>query len=114
MSPAKIGTAKVKAYIRMLLPLHVLCMEGKEQSAEADKLRDSMDAPWYALSADEQDFAEMVSSDLFMLSGEFEAIEPYIDSKTAPRKAVAKFFAAKYSFLGYPDVAEMFEGFAEE
>lgn len=57
-----------RAYSTLLQELHTLMIEGKGESAEADSIRDAMDAPWYALTAEEQDRLRGLSEDLYALA----------------------------------------------
>ncbi len=51
-------------YERMTLRLHRLISEGKDESDEADHLRERMDAPWNKLNAEERDRLDGVVMDL--------------------------------------------------
>ena len=47
--------------------LHRLIAEGKEDSPEAEAIRDASDGPWEALSETERDRARWVAEDLYSL-----------------------------------------------
>lgn len=57
----------LSAYIGMLLDLHELIRTGRGDSAEADELRDRMDAPWRRLEASEIALVDGLSADLHTL-----------------------------------------------
>ncbi len=60
--------APVLTYARLLVQLHVLIAEGKGDSAEADAVRDEMDAPGYALNEVEHARVNGLSEDLYTLA----------------------------------------------
>ena len=53
-----------ESYARLLLRLHELSLAGREESPEADALRDEMTWHWYRMSAREQDLLTGLSADL--------------------------------------------------
>jgi tetratricopeptide (TPR) repeat protein len=55
-------------YIRSLRELHALTMAGRDESPEADAIRDGMDHPWYDLSETEQERINGLSADLYSIS----------------------------------------------
>ncbi len=55
-------------YAQALRQLHELTIQGKDESPEADAIRDAMDGPWYALTAAEQDRLRGLSADLYALA----------------------------------------------
>jgi tetratricopeptide (TPR) repeat protein len=55
-------------YIRALRDLHALTLEGRDDSPEADAIRDGMDQPWYDLSEVEQRRIKGLSEDLYSIS----------------------------------------------
>src|SRR5690349_2466610 len=57
-----------RAYVRGLRDLHRLAVAGQEESPEAERIRDAMDAPWEALSDVERTRAGGLSADLYSLS----------------------------------------------
>src|SRR5258708_38149147 len=57
----------VLAYARLLTEMHRLIREGKGDSEEAEALADRMDAPWYAMTAQEQARMRGLSADLHAL-----------------------------------------------
>jgi tetratricopeptide (TPR) repeat protein len=56
-----------KVYARLLVKLHGLIAEGKGESDEADAIRDEMDRPGYALTAEEDNRLGGLSADLYAL-----------------------------------------------
>ena len=58
-----------EAYKRMLLKLHELDAQGKDQSLEANKIRDEMELPEQHLTEQEQERLNGLSGDLYMLVG---------------------------------------------
>jgi hypothetical protein len=54
----------VIAYARLLLDMHRLIVEGKGDSEEAEALSDRMDAPWYAMTGQEQARMRGLATDL--------------------------------------------------
>ena len=54
--------------IRGLHRLHALALEGRNDSPEADAIRDGLERPWYDLSAIEQERIEGLSEDLYSIS----------------------------------------------
>ena len=57
----------VLTYARLLRKNHDLIAQGKGDSPEAEALADRMDAPWYAMTADEQRRMRGLSADLYAL-----------------------------------------------
>jgi len=57
-----------QAVVRALLRMHRLTLEGKDESDEADALRDSMDGPWEGLSEVERERVTGLSKDLYEIS----------------------------------------------
>ena len=55
-------------YVRALRDLHALTMAGRDDSPEADAIRDGMDQPWYDLSEIEQRRIKGLSEDLYSIS----------------------------------------------
>jgi tetratricopeptide (TPR) repeat protein len=55
-------------YARHLLSLHALEVQGKNDSPEADAIRDEMDDPWYAMTPQEQERVGGLSEDLYALA----------------------------------------------
>jgi hypothetical protein len=77
-------------YARSLRRLHELDLQGKNDSKEADTIRDEMDAPWYAMTSQEQERMGGLSEDLYALA---EGGPPQIamdDSKIQAWKKVAE------------------------
>lgn len=63
------------AYARGIRELHRLALEGKEDSPEADAVRDATDLPWEALTEVEKKRAAEMSEDLYSIS-EPSSVEP--------------------------------------
>lgn len=59
-----------EAYKRMLLKLHELDTQGKDQSPEANEIRDEMELPERHLTPLEQERLDGLSGDLYMLVGQ--------------------------------------------
>jgi len=55
------------AMVRGVRELHLLMAEGKEDSPEADAIRDATDAPWESLSEIERRRVRTLSEDLYSL-----------------------------------------------
>lgn len=55
---------------RLFKELHDLIRQGKNESEEADAVREKMEEPWYELSEPEQERLSGLSADLYSLSGE--------------------------------------------
>jgi tetratricopeptide (TPR) repeat protein len=62
------GGSSFKLVAKGLLTLHQLGKDGKDDSPEADSVRDAMDAPWNALSKAEEERAQWLSEDLYSVS----------------------------------------------
>jgi hypothetical protein len=56
------------AYSRLLLRLHDLITRGQGDDAEAEAVRDQMDAPWHAMTEAEQERMGGLSEDLYALA----------------------------------------------
>jgi tetratricopeptide (TPR) repeat protein len=54
----------------LLVDLHRLIAEGQGDSADADRIRDDMEARWWQLSDEEQERLEGLSADLYALNDE--------------------------------------------
>jgi tetratricopeptide (TPR) repeat protein len=57
-----------RAFVRGIRALHRLALSGKDESPEADTVRDAMDVPWEALSDIERKRARGLSGDLYSIS----------------------------------------------
>lgn len=79
--------------LRGYLRLHQLTVEGRDESPDADAVRDSLDLPWRALGRAERERVQGLSADLFNIS------EPISDSPQEmpphAQKALAEAFEAK-------------------
>lgn len=53
--------------IRLLRDLHFLTIAGKDESADADAIRDAMESPWWRLSELERERVSGLSGDLYTL-----------------------------------------------
>jgi|ERR1043166_7561788 hypothetical protein len=62
-----IASTAALTYARLLRENHDLIAQGKGDSAEAEALADRMDAPWYAMTVDEQLRMRGLSADLYAL-----------------------------------------------
>ena len=56
------------AYAARIRELHRLALEGREESPEADAVRDATDGPWMALSETERERVGGLSEDLYSIS----------------------------------------------
>ncbi len=54
-------------YVELLHRLHALIQAGKGDDAEADEVRDQMDAPWYGMDSEEISRVRGISADLYTL-----------------------------------------------
>ena len=70
------ATPNYLTVIRGLLRMHRLAADGQFESAEADAVRDAMDAPWEGLSAVERKRIEGLSVDLNAISEKVAAAAP--------------------------------------
>lgn len=57
-----------RAYSRLLLRLHDLIAKGQGDAPEGDAVRDQVGAPWYAMTAAEQERVGGLSEDLYALA----------------------------------------------
>jgi tetratricopeptide (TPR) repeat protein len=57
-----------RAFVRGIHELHRLSVAGRDESPEADSVRDAMDDPWEAMSDVERKRASGLSEDLFSIS----------------------------------------------
>ena len=62
------GSPNYRQVLRGYLRLHLLTVEGRDESRDAADVRDSLDLPWRALSADERERVQRLSADLFSVS----------------------------------------------
>jgi len=58
----------LKYLIERTLDLHILSEEGKEDTEEADRIRDQMEHPWYALTKESQNWLSRFSERLYALA----------------------------------------------
>ena len=67
--PRKIPESQnYRQVVRGYLRLHQLTVEGRDESPDADAVRDSLDRPWRALTDVERDRVQGLSADLFAVS----------------------------------------------
>jgi len=128
-------------YVRLLLDLHRLFIQGKEDTQEADDLRDEMEVPASYLSREEVTFAQGVSGDLYQLQddeicGRFDAPDQIQEwearlrdasgqddwlavlelertrPSSRPARDVLLSRALAYEKLGFPDIASAFAEYA--
>ena len=52
-------------YARLLAQLHALMAQGKDESAEADSIREQMERPWQQMTKQEQEWMRGLSADLY-------------------------------------------------
>src|SRR5262249_25640748 len=62
------GSPSFKLVAKGLVALHRLIKEGKDDSSEAESIRDALDAPLKALNASERERAQWLSEDLYSIS----------------------------------------------
>ena len=62
------GSSSFKLVAKGLIALHQMGKDGKDDSPEADSVRDAMDAPWNALNKTEVERAQWLSEDLYSVS----------------------------------------------
>lgn len=70
--PTTTGNLNFRQVIRGFLQLHQFTVEGRDESPEADAVRDSLDLPWRALTETERDRVQGLSADLFAISDPME------------------------------------------
>ncbi|MGH7269494.1 MAG: tetratricopeptide repeat protein [Polyangiaceae bacterium] len=66
--------APVQLYEQLMVRLHSELRDGRGGSASADALRDEMDVPWAQLSTDEHGALDLLSEDLYEVSGKRRAV----------------------------------------
>jgi hypothetical protein len=62
------GSPSLRLVAKGLIALHRLIKEGKDDSSEAESVRDALDAPLKALNATEREQAQLLSEDLYSIS----------------------------------------------
>jgi hypothetical protein len=65
---APLNRSPVLEYARHLRALHALDVQGKHNSDEADAVRDQMDAPWDAMTSEEEERMRWLSEDLYVVA----------------------------------------------
>jgi hypothetical protein len=68
------GSPSFKVVAKGLVALHRLIKEGKDDSPEAESVRDALDAPLHALNPIEKERAQWLSEDLYSVSEPLAAI----------------------------------------
>jgi tetratricopeptide (TPR) repeat protein len=63
-----LGNPNYRQVLRGYLRLHQLTVEGRDETQDADAVRDSLDLPWRALTEDEKERVQGLSDDLFSIS----------------------------------------------
>ncbi|HLX63460.1 MAG TPA: hypothetical protein VKX17_19475 [Planctomycetota bacterium] len=86
------ASEQYQQYKKLLLKLHDLTVQERDQTDEADAVRDAMDAPGSKLTALEHQRVSGLSADLYMLLND-EVKEPTDPSSTP--NAFAKFWDAR-------------------
>src|SRR6266446_6505382 len=71
-----LGSPSFRLVAKGLIELHGLIKDGKDDSAEAELVRDSLDAPLRALNSTEKDRAKWLSEDLYSISEPGPATSP--------------------------------------
>lgn len=66
--PNRLGSPSFQRVVKGLVDLHRLIAAGKEDSPEAESVRDAMDAPWFVLDPAEKERAQWLSEDLYSIS----------------------------------------------
>ncbi len=66
--PQSLGSPNYRQVLRGYLRLHELTVEGRDESQDADAVRDSLDLPWHALTTGERERVQGLSADLFSIS----------------------------------------------
>lgn len=77
-------SAAYREFARSVRELHRLAVEGRDESPEADEIRDASDPPWQALTQAERERAAGLSGDLYSISDpphETEPMNPQAQSK---------------------------------
>src|SRR5438132_4784330 len=62
------GSLSFKLVLKGLVELHRLIKDGKDDSPEAESIRDALDAPLKALNRTEKERAQWLSEDLYSVS----------------------------------------------
>jgi len=62
------GNSNYRQVLRGYLRLHQLTVERRDESVEADAVRDALDLPWHALTVAEKERVQGLSADLFEIS----------------------------------------------
>jgi hypothetical protein len=81
-----LGSPSFKAVAKGLVALHRLIQEGKDDSPEAESVRDALDAPLKALDRVEKERAQWLSEDLYSVSESPAAISQELMDPKAQRQ----------------------------
>ncbi len=76
--------------LELLLQLHRLTLEDRDESEEADALRDAMDAPWYRLNETEAALLRGLSADLYSIGTDRTVAGDVPPPDVAPFRAAVK------------------------
>jgi tetratricopeptide (TPR) repeat protein len=74
--------AAVRLYEKLVVRLHRELRHGGVDSADADAVRDEMDAPWAQLSTEERSALDLLSEDLYEVAGKRRVV-PLADEDTS-------------------------------
>src|SRR5947209_14170153 len=83
-----IQSAAFRESVQLLMDLHELMKGGKVESIDADRIREAMEQPWYAMSEDEQRLVRGISADLY------EIDEPPIENAAKEEAIVGPILSA--------------------
>ena len=93
-SPSTISSNQnFRQVIRGYLRLHQLTVEGRDESVEADAIRDSLDLPWRVLNETEKNRVQGLSIDLFAISDPSENVPMAMNPQA--QKNLTEAFEAK-------------------
>lgn len=84
--PALSGTTSFKRVARGLVALHRLMREGKDDSPEAESIRDGLDAPLRVLNPTEKNRSQWLSEDLYSVGEPPAPPEQYVLNPQAQRQ----------------------------
>lgn len=79
--------------VRGFLRLHQLTAEGRDESPDADAVRDSLDLPWRALTENEKEKIQGLSADLFAITDPIAG--GALETNPQAQKSLAEIFEAK-------------------
>lgn len=90
------GSASFKLVAKGLIELHRLIQEGKDDSPEAESIRDALDVPLKALSRTENERAQWLSEDLYSIS-EPPSVTTQKEMNTQAQQQLCEAFEARQS-----------------